>query len=107
MKGDMYRIAEHMNSVNCRPFIMEAENSKRRQVPDFRVWLDYGMAALMVFFGVFIVFSEKILGYDYFEDSWLVTGGMKWAIGIMFGLYGAFRAYRGYLLSQRRKSEED
>jgi threonine/homoserine/homoserine lactone efflux protein len=85
---------------------MESEKNRRRQVPDFRAWLDYGMAALMVFFGVFIVFSEKILGYDYFEDSWLITGGMKWAIGIMFALYGAFRAYRGYLLSQRRKSED-
>lgn len=62
-----------------------------------RAMLDYFMALLMLFFGVFIIFSEKIIGYDYFADSSFVTGKMKWLVGILFMLYGIFRAYRGYV----------
>jgi hypothetical protein len=75
----------------------------RRNNPNFRVLLDYFMALLMVFFGVFVIFSEKIIGYDYFADSKFVSGSMKWIVGILFMLYGVFRAYRGYLSAQNEK----
>ncbi len=77
---------------------------KNTKGPGARVLLDYFMALLMLFFGVFIIWSEKIIGYDYFEGSYLVTGAMKWVIGILFMLYGVFRAYRGYLLYEREKT---
>lgn len=76
---------------------------KKSKAPGPRVLLDYFMSLLMLFFGVFIIWSEKIIGYDYFKDSSLVSGSMKWVIGILFMLYGVFRAYRGYLLDQRDK----
>ncbi len=81
-------------------------SSSRRKMPNFRVMLDYFMALLMLFFGFFIIFSKVIIGYDYFEGSYFVTGAMKWVIGILFMLYGVFRAYRGYLLGKREKEEE-
>lgn len=76
-------------------------------MPNFRVMLDYFMALLMLFFGFFIIWSEKVLGYDYFEGSWLVDGAMKWIIGLLFVLYGVFRAYRGYQLGQIERRNED
>ena len=91
---------------------MAADQQRRKtRGPSVRVLLEYFMALLMLFFGFFIIFSEKLLGYDYFEGSWLITGAMQWAIGILFMLYGVFRAYRGHLLDKqsqwRRHHEED
>lgn len=83
---------------------MPSSQRKKNKAPGPRVLLDYFMALLMLFFGVFIIWSEKIIGYDYFEGSYLVTGAMKWVIGILFMLYGVFRAYRGYLLGEREKT---
>lgn len=68
---------------------------------------DYFIALLMVGFGGFIIFSEKMIGYDYFEGSWLVTGGMKWVIGILFMLYGVFRAYRAYVASKQNRNDNE
>jgi predicted metal-dependent hydrolase len=61
------------------------------------------MALLMLFFGFFIIFSHKIMGHDYFEDSWLIKGEMKWIIGILFFIYGVFRFYRGIQLDKNEK----
>lgn len=61
------------------------------------------MGALWVFGGIFIVFSEKLLGYDYFEESDLVQGWMKWFIGFIFVLYGGFRIFRGYQLQKENR----
>ncbi|HSC53372.1 MAG TPA: hypothetical protein VLC98_07130 [Phnomibacter sp.] len=81
--------------------------TRRRQTPNFRVLLDYFMALLMLFFGVFVIFSEKIIGYDYFADSKFVSGTMKWVVGILFMLYGVFRAYRGWLSAQNEKLSDN
>jgi len=80
---------------------------KKPQGPNLRSLLDYFMALLMIFFGAVILFPEEILGVDYFKDSPLVKGTMKWVIGILFILYGLFRAYRGYLASKSKIDEDD
>jgi len=79
------------------------KTSRRKSTPNVRAMMDYFMASLMVFFGVFIMFSEKIIGYDYFEGSNFVTGKMKWIIGVLFMLYGVFKAYRGYVAAKIEK----
>jgi hypothetical protein len=91
---------------------MKQQPYKRRHksgMPDFRSLLDYFMGALMILGGLFISFSEKMLGYDYFEGSMLVQGGWKWFLGAIFGVYGVFRLYRGrqiQLMRQRGKDVE-
>lgn len=87
---------------------MDTSNSKyKRKGPVLgpRVVLDYFMGLLWMFGGIFIIFSEKLLGYDYFEESDLVQGWMKWFIGFIFVLYGLFRIYRGYQLQNDNKKE--
>ena len=81
-------------------------NRRRVQPPNIRSMLDYFMALVMVFFGCVILFPEQILGVDYFKDSALVQGAMKWVIGFLFILYGCFRAYRGYIASKTRGNED-
>lgn len=76
-------------------------------MPDFRAFLDYFMGGLMVFGGIFIIFSRYLIGQDYFEDSALVQGWMKWFLGIIFMLYGAFRLYRGYHIQQERRWQKE
>lgn len=78
-----------------------------RKPPGVRAMLDYFMALVMIFFGLLILFPEPILGVDYFKDSALLQGAMKWIIGFLFILYGFFRAYRGYVSSKKSGSDED
>lgn len=89
---------------------MEQKPYKRKHtsgMPDFRAFLDYFMGGLMVFGGIFIIFSRYFIGQDYFEDSALVQGWMKWFLGIIFMLYGAFRLYRGYHIQQERRWQKE
>jgi len=62
--------------------------------------LDYFMALLMLLFGIFVMASEKFIGYDYFEDSRIAKGPMKYVIGVLLIGYGLMRAYRAYFLSK-------
>jgi threonine/homoserine/homoserine lactone efflux protein len=85
------------------------ESYKRRhqkKTPNFRSFLDYFMAGLMAFFGIFIIFSEKFLGYDYFEGSMLHSKASKIGVGIAFMLFGVFRAYSGYVRSRQTEDNE-
>lgn len=84
-----------------------SNNHNRRNTPGIRAMLDYFMALVMIFFGCVILFPEQILGVDYFADSALVQGGMKWVIGLLFILYGVFRAYRGYIASKKPVNDEE
>ena len=79
----------------------------RHRPPGVRAMLDYFMALVMIFFGCIILFPELILGVDYFADSAILQGAMKWIIGFLFILYGCFRAYRGYVSSKKRGYDED
>lgn len=81
-------------------------NSKEKNKTNVRAMLDVFMALLMVFFGVFILFSEKIIGYDYFADNAFLQGSIKWIIGILFMLYGIFRAYRGYTIFKNSRFDD-
>ena len=84
-----------------------SHNRRRVQPPGIRSMLDYFMALVMVFFGCIILFPEQILGVDYFKDSALVQGAMKWVIGFLFILYGCFRAYRGYIGSKKTDNDDN
>lgn len=79
----------------------------KSRLPNFRTILDYFMALLMVFFGVFVFRSEMFLGYDYFEGSWLNTQTKKIIVGIAFILFGVFRAYNGYTRRKYERDEDD
>jgi sulfite exporter TauE/SafE len=65
---------------------------------NFRGMLDFFMAILMACFGLFIMFSKNVLGYDYFADNLFLQGSIKWIVGILFIFYALFRAYRGYII---------
>lgn len=83
-------------------------NTRRKpSAPNFRAGLDYFMAIAMLLFGCFIIFSKEMMGEDFFKDSQIVQGAMKWVIGILFILYGAFRGYRGYLASKNAEDDEN
>lgn len=86
---------------------MSTNRRQRAKPPGIRSFLDYFMALVMVFFGCIILFPEQILGVDYFKDSALVQGAMKWVIGFLFILYGFFRAYRGYLGSKTKNDDDN
>ena len=81
----------------------------QRQKPGgggLRSALDFVMAIIWILFGSFIIFSEQMTGQDFFRDSPLLKGGMKWVIGILFILYGFSRAYRGYTSAKKQNDEE-
>ena len=104
--GDHCAPAATLELIIFPPFrknMQTRRTSRRKNTPNVRAMMDYFMASLMVFFGVFIIYSEKILGYDYFEGSSFVTGKMKWVIGALFMLYGVFKAYRGYVAAKMEK----
>ena len=88
---------------------MNTNTNKRNRPnpPGIKSLLDYFMAMVMVFFGCIILFPEEILGVNYFKDSALVQGAMKWVIGFLFILYGGFRAYRGYIASKNKRNDDD
>jgi sulfite exporter TauE/SafE len=72
-------------------------NSMRNKL-NFRGMLDFFMALLMIGFGLFIMFSRKVLGYDYFADNAFLQGAIKYIVGVLFIFYGLFRAFRGYTI---------
>jgi hypothetical protein len=52
---------------------------------------DYGMGILFLSIGIVFFFAKKILGNEVVEDPIL-----KYAVLILFTIYGLFRIYRGY-----------
>ncbi|MDA3613376.1 hypothetical protein O3P16_01040 [Chitinophagaceae bacterium LY-5] len=69
--------------------------------------MEFFMTLLWLFFGIFIAFSEKIIGTDFFENSPFLQGGMRWFIAALFVLYGIFRAFRAVKLFKNRHNNED
>ena len=65
------------------------------------------MALLMISGALFFIFSERLLGYDYFAESPLMQGAMRWIIAGLFFLYGIFRLYRANLLRKEDSYTED
>lgn len=83
-------------------------NRKKTTLPSIRAMLDYFMALIMLLAGCFIMFSEAMIGRDYFADSLMLQGGMKWVFGVLFIFYGFFRAYRGFISQkEEHNSHED
>ena len=80
--------------------------TKRRNNNGIRATRDFLMALLMFFFGAFILASKIFIGYDYFVDNAFLQGSVKWIVGILFILYGVFRAYRGYTIRKNGSNDE-
>jgi hypothetical protein len=68
----------------------EPQDNRRKQYSLMRSILDYGMGGLILLFGIFFLFSEK-LGF-YFD----MEPFFKYFFGILCIVYGAWRIYRGY-----------
>ena len=52
--------------------------------------MDFGMGAIIVGFGLFFAFAEK-LGIEF-----TVTPGFRYAFVVLCVVYGGFRIYRGF-----------
>ncbi len=81
--------------------------NNRKGVPNFRLMLDYFMAGLMICAALFILFSEKLLGYDYFANSPFLQGSMRWVVAGLFIVYGLFRVYRANLFRKSQGYNEE
>ncbi|KYP16139.1 hypothetical protein [Flavihumibacter sp. CACIAM 22H1] len=69
---------------------IDPQNKRRKQYSLMRSILDYGMGALILAFGFFFLFSEK-LGFDFEMEPFF-----KYFFSGLCIVYGAWRIYRGY-----------
>ncbi|MBC6490458.1 hypothetical protein ACFSQD_09045 [Flavihumibacter stibioxidans] len=68
----------------------EQQDNRRKQYSMMRSILDYGMGALILLFGFFFLFSEK-LGFDFEMEPIF-----KYFFAGLCIVYGGWRIYRGY-----------
>ena len=68
----------------------ESQNNRRKQYSMMRSILDYGMGGLILLFGFFFLFSEK-LGFEFEMEPIF-----KYFFSGLCIVYGAWRIYRGY-----------
>ncbi|MBZ5859479.1 hypothetical protein [Flavihumibacter profundi] len=68
----------------------ESPDNRRKQYSLMRSILDYGMGGIILLFGFFFLFAEK-LGF-YFDLEPL----FKYFFSFLCIIYGAWRIYRGY-----------
>jgi hypothetical protein len=68
----------------------ESQNNRRKQYSMMRSILDYGMGGLILLFGFFFLFSEK-LGFEFEMEPFF-----KYFFSGLCIVYGAWRIYRGY-----------
>lgn len=73
----------------------------------FKAGVHYVRGLIWTLFGLFIMFSQQMLGEDFFKDSAFIKGPVKWVVGILFVLYGIFRMYRGYTSSQKAQDDDE
>ncbi|MCF1714263.1 hypothetical protein L0U88_06450 [Flavihumibacter sp. RY-1] len=68
----------------------DSQNKRRKQYSQMRSILDYGMGGLILLFGFFFLFSEK-LGFEFEMEPFF-----KYFFSGLCIVYGAWRIYRGY-----------
>ena len=68
----------------------EQQDNRRKQYSLMRSILDYGMGALILLFGFFFLFSDK-LGFNFEMEPIF-----KYFFAFLCIVYGAWRIYRGY-----------
>ncbi|GAB2667774.1 hypothetical protein GCM10027036_21690 [Flavihumibacter cheonanensis] len=67
-----------------------SQDNRRKQYSMMRSILDYGMGGLILLFGFFFLFSEK-LGFEFEMEPFF-----KYFFSALCIVYGAWRIYRGY-----------
>ncbi|MBL7769511.1 MAG: hypothetical protein JNK20_11070 [Flavipsychrobacter sp.] len=67
-----------------------SQDNRRKQYSMMRSILDYGMGGLILLFGFFFLFSEK-LGFEFEMEPFF-----KYFFSGLCIVYGAWRIYRGY-----------
>jgi hypothetical protein len=68
----------------------ETPDNRKKQYSQMRSILDYGMGGLIVCFGFFFLFSDK-LGFKFDLEPLF-----KYFFAFLCIIYGGFRIYRGY-----------
>lgn len=63
---------------------------------------DYGMGILLLGIGLSFFFSKQVFGRAFFDhdEQW-----MRYAVLVIFTLYGGFRIWRGYVKQYFNKDE--
>ncbi len=69
---------------------IDTKDKRRKQYSLMRSILDYGMGGLILCFGFFFLFSEK-LGFNFEMEPFF-----KYFFSGLCIVYGAWRIYRGY-----------
>lgn len=69
---------------------IDQQDRRRKQYSLMRSILDYGMGGLILMFGFFFLFSDK-LGFDFDMEPFF-----KYFFSGLCIVYGAWRIYRGY-----------
>jgi uncharacterized membrane protein HdeD (DUF308 family) len=80
--------------------------NERKKYTFARSLLDYFMGLVMVLFGLFMLFSAKVIGHDYFDTGVLANKSLRYLIAPLFMLYGVFRVWRGYKMSKMTIDED-
>lgn len=70
--------------------VNNSQDNRRKQYSMMRSILDYGMGGLILLFGFFFLFSEK-LGFEFEMEPFF-----KYFFSGLCIIYGAWRIYRGY-----------
>jgi hypothetical protein len=68
----------------------DPQDNRKKQYNLMRSILDYGMGGLILLFGFFFLFSEK-LGFNFDMEPLF-----KYFFAFLCIIYGAWRIYRGY-----------
>jgi cation transport ATPase len=68
----------------------ESPDSRKKQYSQMRSILDYGMGGIILLFGFFFLFSEK-LGFNFDLEPIF-----KYFFAFLCIIYGGWRIYRGY-----------
>jgi hypothetical protein len=73
--------------------IEEYEKKRKKQVSFMRSVFDYGIGAVILFFGVFLFFRDQ---FDIAFNERFKPDVWDKVAGVMFFAYGSWRIYRGY-----------
>ncbi len=79
----------------------------RKKHTAIKSYKDYFMCLIILGFGIFIMFSKHIIGYEYFDSGFLEPKPLRYSVGPLFMVYGLFRAWRGYKNSKMTIEDEE
>ena len=77
-------------------------NKRQKNYILMRSIRDYGMGILLLGIGIIFFFSKQVFGRAFFDED---EQFMRYAILVIFTLYGVFRIWRGYVKQYFNKDE--